>query len=141
MFKAFGVCLILFVSCSQEKGAEKKEKELITWSGKISNHAELKLVEEFKLDSVQFTDKNYRYLLQGAIMMGKERQTYSLLFKNHPLSQLKSEVIDWNFPLEKIDSSTYNCFFNQTGGGYYVKWINSENELRIFIREDFISKH
>lgn len=141
MYKVLGVCLMLFSSCSHEEITEKKEKPLITWSGKLSKHTELKLVEEFKLDSVQFTDKNYRYLLQGAIMIEKEKHTFSLMLNNHPIATVKNKVIDSNFPLEKIDSSAYNCFFNQTDGGYYVKWINSENELRIFIREDFISKH
>ena len=140
MFKALCFCLLLFSRCSYHQNVEKQESALISWTGSLSKNSNLKLIEEFKLDSIQFTDREYKYLLQGAIIIGKERQTYSLMLKNHPLDIEKNEVIDWNFPLEKLDSTAYNCFFRQTEGGYYVKWINSKSELRIFIKEKFISE-
>ena len=141
MHKTLCFCLLLFSGCSHNQKVEKQEKVAISWSGDLSKTLNLKLVEEFELDSIQFTDQEYKYLLRGAILIGKERQSYSLMLKNHPLSSDKNEVIDWNFPLELIDSTTYKCFFRQTEEGFYVKWINSENELRIFIKEKFISKH
>lgn len=140
MHKALFLVLVFFSLIGCERNVEKKEKALIIWSGESPDNLDLSLIEDFKLDSIQFTQSTYKYLLQGVVILKKEKHTFSLMFDRHPLKSGKHEVFHWNFPLEEIDSTNYNCYFQSTEGGYYVKWINSENELRIFIKENFISE-
>lgn len=139
MRKAFFICFGIFtlVCCETEMVAE--EKIVVSWSGATGKNAILKLDKGFYLDSIQFADGLYKYLLTGAIFLGKEKNTFSLMIRNHPLRLGQNVVERNNFPLRKYDSTEYSCCISKEDGGCSIEWTNDNDKLMIFADENTIS--
>ena len=126
---------VLLASCSSREQVDKAKYS--QW-GVIdkSSFLELKSVE---LDSMQFADGNYRFLMNGVIQVDDQQHRYSILMKCSPFVGGTQNVISHNFPFIKIDSDTFTCSVYRAEKDLITEWVSGPKYLRLHIDRKLIS--
>ncbi len=139
MFRVpFGMAFFLIlVACSTKPGSKSPytvQYGILPASTKLQ-------MQGVQLDSIQFADAKYRYVLTGTFLVGREERRFSLMLKSRPARFERCEVLFHAFPLKDIDSSAYTCSVYPAAQNMVIDWENGVRRLKLVFDQELISAH
>jgi hypothetical protein len=100
----------------------------------IGTNTEIQL-KSISLDSVQFTDGNYNYVLTGVLGESGKTHLFSLILDKHPAMALPNNLIKSSFPFPHHSNDSMQCWVFKSGDYLEILWENPTQRLRILIEE------
>lgn len=135
-FPAVFLCSVsLLFGC---KSALDQEVEKYCQEGILSEKSKFDL-KNVLLDSVQFADGNFRYLMSGDLQLNGTKHSYSIVMKYNPFCSDLDNVISHNFPFVNYDSDTFSCYVYRANDDLITEWVCGMKYLRLHIDKDLIS--
>lgn len=95
-------------------------------------------VQEVKLDSIQFADAKFRYVVSGSATIAGSRRDFSVISMRHPFKE-NIGVVAHVFPLANIDSAEYTCSMYSAEENFVIDWINGAKRLKLVFPRSLIS--
>ena len=131
------VLLTLLLGCSDRE--MKTETDCIQ-QNILHEGAKLELIHA-RLDTVQFSDGLFKYLLNGELTLEGKDFPYSVMLKKDPFNADFDNVISHTFPLAECDSNSFDCCVYRANDDLIVEWKCTGKRLRLRIDRKLISEH
>lgn len=106
--------------------------------GILPENSQIK-VQEVKLDSIQFADAKFRYVVSGHATIAGKRRDFSVISLGHPFKE-NSTIVAHVFPLRDVDSSKYSCSMYGAEKNLVIDWMQGQKRLKLVFRRSLISK-
>ena len=116
---------------------DKSSSGIVVQNGLFNEKTEIQLYS-IKLDSVQFTDGDYDYILAGVLRESENTYPFSLMLDRHPTSVSQNNLIKSSFPFPKHAVDSMRCWVFRSGDQLEILWENPTKRLRILIDETIL---